>query len=87
MEFSGIIFLTIPGPFPTISDHNTVRPVQIIGQAVDYTTTMFAFKFLVVKQFPDLPMSGTDGRTYSCCHHSSCPVDNCDSLSQYCIIL
>ena len=24
-NFSGIIFLTIPGPFPTIPDHNTVR--------------------------------------------------------------
>ena len=39
---------------------------EIIGHAVDYTTTMFAFKFLVVKQFSDFPMSGTDGRTYRC---------------------
>ena len=28
--FSGIIFLTIPGPFPTIPDHNTVRPVYSV---------------------------------------------------------
>ena len=27
-NFSRIIFLTIPGPFPTIPDHNTVRPAD-----------------------------------------------------------
>ena len=27
-NFSGIIFLTIPDPFPTIPDHNIFRPVD-----------------------------------------------------------
>ena len=29
-NFSGIIFLTIPGLFPTIPDHNTVRSVRLL---------------------------------------------------------
>ena len=37
--------------------------------------------------FSYFPMRCADGRTYRCCHHNSCLVNNCDSLSQYCIIL
>ena len=48
---------------------------------------MFTLDLSVVKQFPYFPMSNTDGRTYCCCHHSPCSVNNCDSLLQNCIIV
>ncbi len=48
---------------PWRNTHLWITLFQIIGQAVDYTTTMFAFKFLVVKQFSYFPMRCADGRT------------------------
>lgn len=48
---------------PWRNTHLWITLFQIIGQAVDNTTTMFAFKFLVVKQFFHFPMRCADGRT------------------------